>query len=68
MTNVLEWKSLLKSYPEGFKGTDQNKSSLSHTVEASHLAETNLTPSYRVVMGQNLNFLHIFTNTPPSPI
>lgn len=48
-------------------GTDSNKSGLSHTTEASHLAETNLTPGYRVVTGQSLNFLHLFTNTPLSP-
>lgn len=68
MTNVLEWKSLLKSYSEGYNGADQNESGLFHVTEASHLAETNLTPNYMVVMSQCLKFLHIFTNTQPSPI
>lgn len=43
-------------------------SGLFYTIEASHIAETNVTPSDRVVMGQSLNFLHLFTNTPPSPV
>lgn len=44
MTSVLEWKSLLRSYPESFNGTDQNKSGLLDITEASHLTETNLIP------------------------
>lgn len=40
-------------------------SGLFYTIEASHIAETNVTP---VVLGQSLNFLHLFTNTPPSPV
>lgn len=43
-------------------------SGLFYTIEVSHIAKTNVTPSDTVVMGQSLNFLHLFTNTPPSSV